>query len=84
VIAKHFDSKTEGADCRNTDSILCDWCIIGLRKPKTLGQEHKKITDKYRNKMDSKIKQEASNKIRGNKMIAGKLKELVEVDKLVF
>jgi hypothetical protein len=84
VIAKHFDSKTEGVDCRSTDSILCDWCMVSLRRPRAPGQEHKESTDKCRNKMDSKIRQEASNEIRGSEMIAGKLQELVEADKLVF
>jgi hypothetical protein len=84
VITKHFDNKTEETDYRNTDNILYDWYIVGLRRPRVLGQEHEEITDKYRNKINNEIKQEVSNEIRGNKMITGKLRELVEADKLVF
>jgi hypothetical protein len=84
VIAKHFDSKTKGVDCRSTDSILCDWCIVSLRRPRAPGQEHEESTDKYRNEVDSEIGQEASNEVRGSEMIAGKLQELVEADELVF
>jgi hypothetical protein len=84
VIAKHFDGKTEGVDCKNTDSILCDWYMVSLRRPRVLGQEYEENTDKCRNKMDSKVGQETSNKIRGSKIIAGKLQELVEADELVF
>jgi hypothetical protein len=73
VIAKHFDGKTEGVDCRSTDSILYDWCIMSLRRPRAPGQEHKENTDKYRNEIDSEVGQEASNKVRGSEMIAGKL-----------
>jgi len=55
VIIKHFNSEIEGVNCRNTDSILYNWCIMGLHRPRALGQEHEEITDKYRNEIDSKI-----------------------------
>jgi hypothetical protein len=58
--------------------------MVSLRRPRAPGQEHEESTDKYRNEVDSEVRQEANNKIRGNKMIAGKLQELVEADKLVF
>jgi superfamily II DNA helicase RecQ len=84
VMAKHFDSETEGVDCRSTDSILYDWCMVGLRRPRAPGQEHEEITDKCRNEVDSEVGQETSNEVRGSEMIAGKLRELVEADELVF
>jgi hypothetical protein len=46
---------------------------VSLRKPRALGQEYKKSTDKYRNEMDSEVGQEASNEVQGSEMIAGKL-----------
>jgi hypothetical protein len=57
---------------------------VGLYKLKALRQEYKEIINKCKNKVDSKVRQEASNKVRGNKMIIGKLKELVEANKLIF
>jgi hypothetical protein len=49
-----------------------------------LGQEHEEIIDKCRNEVDSKVKQEASNEVRGSEMIIEKLKELIKVNKLIF
>jgi hypothetical protein len=34
--------------------------------------------------VDSEVGQEASNEVRGSEIITGKLRELVEADKLVF
>ena len=84
VIAKYFDSETEGVDYRNTDSILYNWYIVGLHRPRVPGQEYKEITDKYGNKVNSEIGQEASNEVRNSEIITGKLRELVEADELVF
>jgi hypothetical protein len=55
-----------------------------LRKLKALRQEHKEITNKCKNKVNSKVRQEASNEVRGNKMITRKLKELIKANELVF
>jgi hypothetical protein len=83
-MAKYFDGETEGIDCRNMDSILCDWCMVSLYRSRVPGQEYKESIGKCRNKVDSKVGQEASNEVQGSEMIAGKLKELVEVNELVF
>jgi hypothetical protein len=80
VMAKYFDGETEGVDCRSTDSILCDWCKVSLRRPRAPGYQHKGIRDE----VGSEAEQEASNEVRGSEMIASRLKELVEEDELVF
>jgi hypothetical protein len=57
---------------------------VSLRKPRVLGREHKEIRSEYKDNMNSKVGQEASNEVYSSEMIADKLKELVEDDKLVF
>ena len=84
VKAKYFDGETEGIDCRSRDSILCDWCKVSLRRPRTPGRAYAEIRDACRDEVDSEAGQEASDEVRGSEMIAGKLKELVEADELVF
>ncbi len=54
-MAKHFDGEMEGVDCRSTDSILCDWCIVSLRRPRAPGQEHEESIDKCGNEVDSEV-----------------------------
>jgi hypothetical protein len=83
-MAKHFDGKTKGVDCRSTDNILCDWYKVSLHRPRILGHRHEEIGDQYKDKVDSEAGQEASKKVRGSEIIASKLKELVEADELVF
>jgi hypothetical protein len=80
VIAKYFDGEPEGVDCRSTDSILCDWCKVSLRRPGVAGYQHKERGGE----VDSTAEEGASNEVRGSEMIAGRLKELVEADELVF
>lgn len=84
VMAKHFDGETEGVDCRSTDSILCDWCRVNVRRPMIPGCEHEEITDKCKDEGDRGVGPEASNEVPGSEMIARKLKDLVEADELVF
>jgi hypothetical protein len=83
-MAKYFNSKIKGVNCRSIDSILYNWCIVSLRKLKVLGREHKEIRNEYRDDVNSKVRQEASNEVYSSEMIADKLKELVEDNELVF
>ncbi len=55
MIVKHFNGEIKGVNYRSMDSILCDWCIVGLRRPRVLGQEYKEIIDKCRNEVNSKV-----------------------------
>jgi hypothetical protein len=48
-----------------------------VRRPMILGYE-------YKDEGDSGVRLEASNEVLGSEIIVRKLKELVEVDKLVF
>jgi hypothetical protein len=55
-----------------------------LRKLKVLRREYKEIRNEYKDDINSKVKQEASNEVYSSEMIADKLKELVEDNELVF
>jgi hypothetical protein len=57
---------------------------MSLYKLKVLRREYEKIKSEYKDNVNSKVRQEASNKVYNNKIIANKLKELVEDNKLVF
>jgi hypothetical protein len=84
VMAKYFDGEMEGADCRSTDSILCDWCCVNLRRPTALGYQNEEIRGEYNDAVSSEAAPETSREVRGSQMIAGRLKELAEADELVF
>ena len=55
MIVKYFNSEIEGVNYRSTDSILYNWYIVGLYRPRVPGQEYEEIIDKYRNEIDSKV-----------------------------
>ena len=84
VIAKYFDSKIKGIDYKSTDSILYNQYIIGLHRPRVPKQKYKEITDKYKNEVNSKVKQETSNEVQNSEIITGKLRKLIKTDELVF
>jgi hypothetical protein len=55
-----------------------------LHRPRVLGREHEEIRNEYRDDVNSKVRQEASNEVYSSKMITNKLKELVKDNELVF
>jgi hypothetical protein len=59
-MAKYFDGKTEGVDCRSTDSILCNWCKVIVYRFRIAGGKREEFKDKYKDKVDNKAGAEAS------------------------
>lgn len=45
VMAKHFDGHDQGADCKSTQSVFCDWCKVSVRRPGTVWLENVPVTD---------------------------------------
>jgi hypothetical protein len=57
---------------------------VSLHRPRVLGREHEEIRNEYRDDVNSKVRQEASNEVYSSEMITDKLKELVKDNELVF